>query len=123
MFVGSCAGSTAGGIKVCRVGMMCKQGLRAVRHTFQPRKVQTVRFEGKGVAESLLQEPASFVFVYVAMVLLGGLLVSLEGKFDLETNLTAALTCMSNVGPGLGAVGPVEDFTGYGLSLRHISWP
>ncbi len=114
MFVGSCAGSTAGGIKVCRVGMMCKQGLRAVRHTFQPRKVQTVRFEGKGVAESLLQETASFVFVYVAMVLLGGLLVSLEGKFDLETNLTAALTCMSNVGPGLGAVGPVEDFTGYG---------
>lgn len=113
MFIGSCAGSTAGGIKVCRIGMMCKQGLRAVRHTFQPRKVQTVRFEGKGVPESLLQETASFVFVYVALVLMGALLVSLEGAYDLETNFTAALTCMSNVGPGLGAVGPVEDFTGY----------
>ena len=47
------------------------------------------------------------------MVLLGTLLVSLEGTYDLETNFSAALTCMSNVGPGLGAVGPVEDFTGY----------
>ena len=113
MFIGSCAGSTAGGIKVCRIGMMCKQGLRAVRHTFQPRKVQTVRFEGKGVSETLLQETATFIFVYVTMVLLGTLLVSLEGTYDLETNFSAALTCMSNVGPGLGAVGPVEDFTGY----------
>ena len=113
MFIGSCAGSTAGGIKVCRIGMMCKQGLRAVRHPFQPRKVQTVRFEGKGVSETLLQETATFIFVYVTMVLLGTLLVSLEGTYDLETNFSAALTCMSNVGPGLGAVGPVEDFTGY----------
>ena len=49
-----------------------------------------------------------------AMVLLGGFLVSLEGLYDVETNLTAALTCVSNVGPGLGSVGPVENFAGYG---------
>ena len=114
MFIGSCAGSTAGGMKVCRIGMLVKQGLREVRHVFQPRKVTVVRFEGKGVDEMILKQIAAFAFVYVAMVLLGGFLVSLEGLYDVETNLTAALTCVSNVGPGLGSVGPVENFAGYG---------
>ena len=114
MFIGSCAGSTAGGMKVCRIGMLVKQGLRDVRHVFQPRKITVVRFEGKGVDEMILKQIAVFAFVYVAMVLLGGFLVSLEGLYDVETNMTAALTCVSNVGPGLGSVGPVENFAGYG---------
>ena len=114
MFIGSCAGSTAGGMKVCRIGMLVKQGLRDVRHVFQPRKITVVRFEGKGVDEMILKQIAVFAFVYVALVLLGGFLVSLEGLYDVETNLTAALTCVSNVGPGLGSVGPVENFAGYG---------
>ena len=114
MFIGSCAGSTAGGMKVCRIGMLVKQGLRDVRHVFQPRKITVVRFEGKGVDEMILKQIAVFAFVYVAMVLRGGFLVSLEGLYDVETNLTAALTCVSNVGPGLGSVGPVENFAGYG---------
>ena len=53
--------------------------------------------------------------MYVALVLLGAFLISLEGKFDLTTNLSAALTCVSNVGPGLGAVGPTENFASYGI--------
>ena len=120
MFIGSCAGSTAGGMKVCRIGMLGKQGLREVRHVFQPYKVQVVRFEGKGVDEAVLRQVAVFAFVYVALVLVGGFLISLEGRFDVETNLTAALTCVSNVGPGLGAVGPVENFAGYGPFAKVV---
>ena len=120
MFIGSCAGSTAGGMKVCRIGMLCKQGLREVRHVFQPFKVQVVRFEGKGVDEAVLRQVAVFSFVYVSLILLGGFLISLEGRFDVETNLTAALTCVSNVGPGLGAVGPVENFAGYGPFAKVV---
>ena len=85
-----------------------------VRRTFQPRKVQVVRFEGKGLEENRLTQVAVFFFVYVLLVLAGMFLVSLEGLYDLETNFTAALTCISNVGPGLGHVGPVENFAGYG---------
>ena len=120
MFIGSCAGSTAGGMKVCRIGMLMKQGLREVRHVFQPWKVQVVRFEGKGVDEAVLRQVAVFAFVYVALILLGGFAISLEGRFDVETNLTAALTCVSNVGPGLGAVGPVENFAGYGPFAKIV---
>lgn len=114
MFIGSCAGSTAGGLKVVRVALLAKLGRREIRHTFQPRKVQVVRFEGKGVEEGLLGQVVVFFFVYMALILAGMFLLSLEGRFDFETNFTAALTCVSNVGPGFGSVGPMENFAGYG---------
>ena len=120
MFIGSCAGSTAGGIKVVRVGILCKLGCREMRRTFQPRKVQVVRFEGKGVEENRLTQVSVFFFVYVLLVLVGMFLVSLEGLYDLETNFTAVLTCISNVGPGLGHVGPVENFSGYGPFAKVV---
>ena len=120
MFIGSCAGSTAGGIKVVRVGILCKLGCREVRRTFQPRKVQVVRFEGKGVEENRLTQVSAFFFVYVLLVLAGMFLVSLEGLYDLETNFTAVLTCISNVGPGLGHVGPVANFSGYGPFAKVV---
>ncbi len=114
MFIGSCAGSTAGGMKVCRIGMLSKQAVREVRHTIQPRKAMVVRFEGKAVDEGVLRQVATFGFIYVALIIVGGFLISLEGEYDVQTNLTAALTCVSNVGPGLGAVGPTGGFAGYG---------
>lgn len=120
MFIGACAGSTAGGMKICRIAMLWKQGVRSVRHTFQPRKVQVVRFEGKGVDDTLLRETASFAFVYVAMVLIGAVLIAFEGKYDIETNLSAALTCVSNVGPGFNAVGPAGNFAGYGSFAKVV---
>lgn len=120
MFIGACAGSTAGGMKICRIAMLWKQGVRSVRHTFQPRKVQVVRFEGKGVDDTLLRETASFAFVYVAMVLIGAVLIAFEGKYDIETNLSAALTCVSNVGPGFNAVGPAGNFAGYGPFAKVV---
>ena len=113
MFVGACAGSTAGGIKVVRVALLVKQGLREVRRTFQPRRVSVVRFEGRGVEQSMLSQIAVFFFVYIALVLAGSLILSLSGPYGFETNFTAALTCMSNVGPGFAAVGPMGNFAGY----------
>ena len=121
LFFGSCAGSTAGGMKICRIGMLCKQAVREVRHTIQPRKTMVVRFEGKAVDESVLRQVATFAFIYVALIVLGGFLLSLEGKFDIQTNFTAALTCVSNVGPGFGEVGPAGGFSGYGPFGKLLS--
>ena len=113
LFTGACAGSTAGGMKICRIGMMCKQSIREVRRTIQPRKVQVVRFEGKAVEEDTLHQVSVFMFTYVLLIILGTILISFEGLYDVETNFTAVLTCVSNVGPGLGAVGPTGSFAGY----------
>ncbi|MBE5804420.1 MAG: TrkH family potassium uptake protein [Clostridiales bacterium] len=120
LFFGSCAGSTAGGMKICRIGMLCKQGLREVRRVFQPRKVQTVRFEGKAVDEAILHQVAVFACVYVILIILGAVLLSFNGLYDFETNFTAAVTCVSNVGPGLGAVGPAGSFAGYSAFSKII---
>ena len=114
LFFGSCAGSTAGGMKICRIGMLSKQAVREVRHTIQPRKAMVVRFEGKAVDEGVLRQMATFACIYVALILLGGFLLSLENRYDMMTNFSAALTCVSNVGPGFGAVGPAGSFAGYG---------
>ena len=114
LFFGSCAGSTAGGMKICRIGMLSKQAVREVRHTIQPRKAMVVRFEGKAVDEGVLRQVATFACIYVALILLGGFLLSLENRYDMMTNFSAALTCVSNVGPGFGAVGPAGSFAGYG---------
>lgn len=120
MFIGSCAGSTAGGMKVVRIALLTKNVKREVSRTFQPRKVQVVRFEGKGVEENMLAQIAVFCMAYVALALLGALVVSLEGKYDMITNLTASITCISNVGPGLGAVGPTMNFAGYGVVSKLV---
>ena len=114
LFFGSCAGSTAGGMKICRIGMLSKQAIREVRHTIQPRKAMVVRFEGKAVDEGVLRQVATFACIYVALILLGGFMLSLENRYDMMTNFSAALTCVSNVGPGFGAVGPAGSFAGYG---------
>ncbi len=119
MFTGACAGSTGGGMKICRIGMLCKESLREVRRTYQPRRVMVVRYESKAVDETVLHQVNIFFFTYLLLILLGGMLISLDaagfaGADTLESHFTAALTCVSNVGPGMGVVGPMGNFSGYG---------
>ena len=120
MFIGSCAGSTAGGIKVVRINLLCKLSRRNIRATGQPKKMDVIRLDGKAVDEHMLSQVAQFSFMYFALVLAGGFLVALGGKYDLVTNLSASLTCVSNVGPGLGFVGPVENFAGYAFPQKIV---
>jgi trk system potassium uptake protein TrkH len=115
MFIGACAGSTAGGMKVIRINLIAKMSRRNIQMTGNPKRMDVIRLDGKAVDDGILSQVAQFALMYVALVLLGAFVISLEGKFDLTTNLSAALTCVSNVGPGLGAVGPTENFASYGI--------
>lgn len=121
MFIGSCAGSTAGGIKVIRINMLFKLSRRNVLSTGRPKKVDVIRIDRKAVDESIVSQVAQFAVMYVALVFVGAFLMALDGKYDVITNLTASLTCVSNVGPGLGAVGPVENFAGYGILGKMVA--
>ena len=113
MFIGACAGSTAGGIKIVRVVLSGKHARRAIHATNQVRKVQVVRIDGKAVDENMLSQISVFVIIYLFLVIFGGFLLSLEGKFEPMDNLSGALTCVSNVGPAFGSL--ASDFAGYGL--------
>lgn len=109
LFTGACAGSTAGGFKISRVVLLFKGAFRDLRHTLQPRKVSVVRFEGKVVSEETMSQLGIYCFLYAVLLLGGTLLICLE-PIDLETAFSAVLTCLSNVGPGFGKVGPMENF-------------
>jgi len=73
------------------------------------------------VDEQILSQVAQFSFMYIALVLLGAFLISVDSSYDAVSNISASLTCVSNVGPGLGAVGPVENFAGLGPFAKMIS--
>ena len=121
MFVGGCAGSTAGGLKVSRVQLLVASARRDLQRALHPRSVATVRLEGKRVDEATVQGAGAYLVLYVALLALGFLLISFE-PFGLESNLTAVITCLNNVGPGFGEVGPAGGFTAYsGFSKLVLS--
>ena len=109
MFFGGCAGSTAGGIKVSRIVLLCKSLRRDLRRVMHSREVRPITLDGHRVTEETVLSVSVFFFVYIAILLLGTLILSLD-NIDLTAAFTASLTAISNVGPGLGAVGPTCNF-------------
>lgn len=110
MFVGGCAGSTAGGIKVSRLVLLTKNLRRDLRRIIHPRELRPILFEGQRVEETTLASTSLFLFAYMVIILLCTAVVSLD-NVDFITSFSSALTMISNVGPGFGAVGPLFNFS------------
>ena len=109
MILGACGGSTGGGMKISRLMVVCKKIRYDVVKMIHPRFVRSIRMEGKPVEEKQVSRVQIFCLFYFLIILLMTLLVSLDG-FDFETTLTAVVSCISNIGPGLGEVGPMGNF-------------
>lgn len=105
MFLGGCAGSTAGGLKVSRVQVLWKALIREVRLVMQPQAVLRVKVGQKYIGNDVLRAMLSFVLLYL-LVLLAGFLALIPFVPDMITAGSAAIACIANVGPGFGAVGP-----------------
>lgn len=112
MFLGGCAGSTAGGLKCSRLVLLVKMLVKEIKHMIHPRSVSAVRFEGKEVDDRLQQSVGVYFAVYMLTIFSAFLLISFE-PFDFETNFSAVVSCFNNIGPGLGAVGPAASFAIY----------
>lgn len=110
MFCGACAGSTGGGLKISRVIVLSKTAVCEIRHIARPRSVNRVRLEGKTLSDDSVHDILVFFLMYIFLLILCAFLISFDG-FDTATNFTAALTCISNVGPGLNLVGPTGNFS------------
>ncbi len=119
MFIGGCAGSTAGGLKVSRVMLLFKMIKNNLRRMLHPRAVGRVRHEGETVDESTLSEVNAYFALYMLILAAVFLLLSLE-PFDFVTNITAAVSCLNNIGPGLGAVGPASSYAGYSAPATFL---
>ncbi len=112
MCIGSCAGSTAGGLKISRVVIIFKLILGEIRRMLHPRAVTSVKFEGKAVDKQTLSSVTIYFAIYILCIISAFLLICHE-PFGFESNFTAVIATFNNIGPGLGVVGPMGGFADY----------
>lgn len=112
MFCGACAGSTGGGMKCSRVLILLRSIRRELHRISHPRSVEVVKLDGKVLDEDTIHSVLTFVGCYV-LILLGATLVISLDNFSFATSFSSALTCISNVGPGLEVVGPMGNFAAF----------
>ena len=113
MFCGACAGSTTGGIKVGRLILLVKSGLREIKYMLHPRAIVPVRSDKKPVENEVLRGASSFMIVYIMLFTVSFFFLEMVEECDLVTGFTAVSACLNNVGPGLGEVGPAGNFSAF----------
>ena len=110
MFVGACAGSTGGGIKVSRFVILCKTVRKELHLYLHPNAVKKVKMDQKAIPHEVVRSTNIFMVVYVLIFTASVFLIAFD-NFDLTTNFTAVAATLNNIGPGLELVGPVENFS------------
>ena len=119
LIIGGSAGSTAGGLKVSRIIILVKNAFRELKHILRPRSVNITRLEGEALPEETVRATSNYLTIYFGVFLLSALLISVDGH-TVEATLTASLTCLNNVGPGLGAVGPAGNFADFSVFSKLV---
>jgi len=110
MFVGACAGSTGGGIKVSRLLIAGKNVRRYIKSYFRPNEVRVVKMDGAGVDEDTIRQVNTYLVTYAAVYFISVFFISLE-NFDLVTTFSSVAATLNNIGPGLSLVGPSGNFS------------
>lgn len=119
MFIGACAGSTGGGIKVSRIIILLKGVWKEILMTCHPRSVKKMQMDGHSVGHEVVRSVNSFVVIYVVIFVTSLLIISLDEK-DLVTNFTAVAATINNIGPGLNVVGPAGNFSSFSVVSKFV---
>jgi len=109
MFVGGCAGSTGGGMKVMRIMLLFKQSYQELFRLIHPRAVSHVKMGKTVVKDDVLSGVWGFFILWLGLLVLAAFVVASTGV-DVVTSFAAALACIGNIGPGIGGVGPTDNF-------------
>ena len=109
MFIGACAGSTGGGIKVSRILILCKTVRKELHIFLHPNAVKKIKMDGKAIPHEVVRSTNIFFIVYVLIFAASIFLIAFD-DFDLITNFTAVVATFNNIGPGLELVGPTGNF-------------
>ena len=119
MFVGACAGSTGGGIKVSRIVILFKTVLKELNSYIHPKSVRKINVEGKPVDHEVVRSINVFFITFIIIFTISVFAISFEDK-DLVTNFTAVLTTINNMGPGLAKVGPTQNFEQFNVFSKLV---
>ena len=112
MLIGACAGSTGGGIKCSRVLVLFRSAKREISSIIHPRSVSVVRLDGEPLTENTVRTTQSFFILYLFLIFASALVVGID-NFSFGTTITAVIACVSNIGPGLEAVGPMGNYAAF----------
>ncbi len=110
MFIGACAGSTGGGMKVSRLLILFKGIHKELSMLIHPRQIKKIRMDGHVVEHEVVRSTNVFLVIYFAVLMISTLLISIN-EFDFTTNFTAVVATLNNIGPGLEMVGPTRNFS------------
>lgn len=110
MFFGGMAGSTGGGFKIARVIILFKSGMREIRRAIHPGTVKCIKLDGAVIDKETVSTVNSYFTLYMVIIAASTILVSFN-NLDFSSTVTAVITCVNNVGPGLNAVGPTSNFS------------
>ncbi|MBR1759405.1 MAG: TrkH family potassium uptake protein [Lachnospiraceae bacterium] len=119
MFSGACAGSTGGGIKISRMIILIKSVNKELRRMIQPRAVRHVRLDNKKVEHATAMNTLAYLAVFVLIYVISLLIVATDG-FDTTTTFTAIAATFNNIGPGLGMVGPVGNYSEFSVLSKLV---
>lgn len=119
MFIGGCAGSTAGGIKVSRIVIGFKTIRKELAHFVHPRSVKILKFERKPIEHAVLRGINVYFLTYITIFAVSILLVAFDGK-DFTTTVTAVIATFNNIGPGLEMVGPVGNYSQFSTFAKYV---
>lgn len=112
MFVGGCMGSTSGGFKISRIVILAQVARNEVRRSLNPRAVNTVKLNGRALDANAEKGVLAYLVLYLAVIFTTFLLISFE-PFGFETNFSAAVSCVNNIGPGFDVIGPAASYSVY----------
>lgn len=119
MFIGSCAGSTGGGMKVTRWIILAKSAVKELKYVLNPRSVSSVKMNGKPVEQDVVRGVASYAIIYVLIYMSSLILVSFNG-FSVEETVSVVTTCLNNIGYGIGRFGPSGNFADINLMSKIV---
>ena len=119
MFIGACAGSTGGGMKVSRIIIWIKETKKELSSLIHPRSVKVMKLDGKSVEHNVVRSANAYFIVYMLIFAGSVLLVSLD-EFDFNTTFTAVAATFNNIGPGMGGVGPMSNFSGLSVMSKLV---
>ncbi len=119
MFIGGCAGSTAGGIKVSRIVIGFKTIRKELAHFVHPRSVKILKFEGKPIEHAVLRGINVYFLTYITIFAVSILLVAFDGK-DFTTTVTSVIATFNNIGPGLEMVGPTGNYSQFSAFAKYV---
>jgi len=114
MFVGACAGSTGGGIKLSRILVLIKTQIKELNSYIHPKSIKKIKMDDKPIEHDVVRSTNVYLVTFISILVTSVFIISFENK-DFTTSFTASLATMNNIGPGLSGVGPSSNFSGFSV--------